>query len=90
MVRDEKYMKIYVGDKYLRYWTLDKKKKLPSCALGTAMWNATVYHLGTIAFGSLIISIIRMLRTILEYVERKCKMYSNDLTKYADHSDHIL
>ena len=63
------------------YWTLDKKNALPGCALGTAMYNATVFHLGTIAFGSLIISIIRMLRTILEYVEKKCKMYENDLTK---------
>ena len=63
------------------YWTLDKKNDLPGCALGTAMYNATVFHLGTIAFGSLIISIIRMLRTILEYVEKKCKMYENDLTK---------
>ncbi len=45
------------------------------------MYNATVFHLGTIAFGSLIISIIRMLRTILEYIEKKCKMYQNDLTK---------
>ena len=63
------------------YWTLDKKNDLPGCALGTAMYNATVFHLGTIAFGSLIISIIRMLRTILEYIEKKCKMYQNDLTK---------
>ena len=63
------------------YWTLDKSKDLPSCALGTAMWNATAFHLGTIAFGSLVIAIIRMLRTILEYVEKKCKKFNNDLTK---------
>ena len=45
------------------------------------MWNATAFHLGTIAFGSLVIAIIRMLRTILEYVEKKCKKFNNDLTK---------
>merc|ERR1719427_1863701 len=45
------------------------------------MWNATVFHLGTIAFGSLLIAIIRMIRTMLEYIERKCKRFNNDLTR---------
>ena len=40
-----------------------------------------VYHLGTVAFGSLILAVIRMIRTVLEYVEKKCKMVNNDLTK---------
>ena len=64
------------------YWTLDKKKDLPRCALGTSLWNVTVFHLGTVAFGSLVIAIIRMIRTILEYVEKKLKKFNNDLTKY--------
>jgi len=63
------------------YWTFNKSTDLPNCSLGTAMWNAAVFHLGTVAFGSLIIAIIRMLRTILEYIERKCKKFNNDLTK---------
>ena len=65
------------------YWTLDKKKDLPRCAIGTSLWNATVFHLGTVAFGSLVIAIIRMIRTILEYVEKKLKKFNNDLTKYT-------
>ena len=40
-----------------------------------------VFHLGTIAFGSLILAIIRTIRTILEYAEKKCKKFNNDLTK---------
>jgi len=62
------------------YWSNDKSY-MPSCVLGSALWNATVFHLGTIAFGSLIIAIIRMIRTILEYVEKKCKKFNNDLTR---------
>jgi len=62
------------------YWSNDKSY-MPSCTLGSAIWNATVFHLGTIAFGSLIIAIIRMIRTILEYIEKKCKKFNNDLTK---------
>ena len=41
-----------------------------------------VFHLGTIAFGSLILAIIRTIRTILEYAEKKCKKFNNDLTRY--------
>jgi len=63
------------------YWTFNKRTDLPDCSLGTAMWNASVFHLGTVAFGSLIIAIIRMIRTILEYIERKCKKFNNDLTR---------
>jgi choline transporter-like protein 2/4/5 len=32
-----------------------------------------VFHLGTIAFGSLIIAIVKVIRTILEYFEKKLK-----------------
>ena len=87
---------------------------MPSCVLGSALWNATVnitsnklsllylhskslsqeriyslnqisfvqiYHLGTVAFGSLILAIIRTIKTILEYIEKKCKKFNNDLTR---------
>ena len=40
------------------------------------------YHLGSIAFGSLIIAIIQMIRVLLEYVETKLKSYDNDFVKY--------
>ena len=41
------------------YWT-KHKSEIP-CSTGcTAIYNATVYHLGTIAFGSLIIAIIKV------------------------------
>ncbi len=37
--------------------------------------------MGTVAFGSLIIAIIRMIRTIFEYIESKLKKYNNELTR---------
>jgi len=61
------------------YWTM-KKQDIRSCLLPTAMFNAN-FHLGTIAFGSLILAIIRMIRTMVEYVEKKCKKFNNDLTR---------
>lgn len=63
------------------YWTMNKKKNLRCGSLGRSLWNATVYHLGTIAFGSLILAIIRMIRVTLEYIEKKLKKFNNDLTK---------
>jgi len=62
------------------YWS-NNKSYMPSCTLGSAIWNAAVFHLGTIAFGSLILAIIRTIRTILEYAEKKCKKFNNDLTR---------
>ena len=53
----------------------------PPITLPSNVYSWQVFHLGTIAFGSLIIAIIRMIRTILEYVEKKCKKFNNDLTR---------
>lgn len=39
------------------------------------------YHLGTLAFGSLIIAICRIIRVMLEYIDRKLKKYDNEVTK---------
>jgi choline transporter-like protein 2/4/5 len=41
------------------YWT-KHKSKIPSTTVCSSIFNATVYHLGTIAFGSLIIAIIKV------------------------------
>ncbi|CAG0886862.1 unnamed protein product [Cyprideis torosa] len=35
------------------------------------------YHLGTLAFGSLLIAIIKMIRVTLEYIDRKIKEYGD-------------
>ena len=40
------------------------------------------YHLGSLAFGSLIIAIIQMIRVILEYVDHKLKGSENRIAKF--------
>lgn len=62
------------------YWTM-KKRTLPFFALTTAFYRTLRYHLGTLAFGSLIIAICRMIRVCLEYIDRKLKQYDNEFTK---------
>lgn len=39
-----------------------------------------VYHLGTVAFGSLIIAIIKTIRAVLAYIQRQVRLVLNMLT----------
>lgn len=59
------------------YWTFDKKN-LPSAPLTRSFSRTFRYHLGTLAFGSLIIAIIRMIRLMIEFIEQKLKEYRQD------------
>lgn len=40
------------------------------------------YHTGTVAFGSLIIAIVRVIRVILEYIDHKLKKFENPFTRF--------
>ena len=60
------------------YWTFNKKDDLPTVPLSLSVWRAFRYHLGTLAFGSLIIAIIRFIRIMIEFVEERLKEYSQD------------
>jgi len=40
------------------------------------------YHLGTVAFGSCIIAIIQLIRTILAYIQEKTKDSESEIVKY--------
>ena len=59
------------------YWTLDKRD-VPKLPLIASFYRTLRYHLGTLAFGSLIIAIIRMIRVMIEYIEEKLKEYHQD------------
>ena len=59
------------------YWVLDKRD-VPSTPLLASFYRVFRYHLGTLAFGSLIIAIIRMIRVMIEYIEEKLKEYHQD------------
>ncbi|KAJ2946563.1 hypothetical protein O0L34_g12617 [Tuta absoluta] len=62
------------------YWTF-KKKDVPFFALTGGIFRVLIYHLGTVAFGSLIIAIVRVIRVILEYIDHKLKKFDNPLTR---------
>jgi len=55
------------------YWALDKNRDVPSFTLFASFYRTIRYHLGTLAFGSLIVAIIRLIRVALQYIENKIK-----------------
>ncbi|XP_071443177.1 choline transporter-like protein 2 isoform X2 [Hetaerina americana] len=59
------------------YWTWNKAKGLPFFALTESIWRAFRYHVGTLAFGSLLIAICRFIRIMLEYIHHKLKKRDN-------------
>ena len=50
--------------------------------IGDSLFKTTVFHLGTAAFGSLIIAIFSFIRMVLEYIERKYLAASPGFVKY--------
>ncbi|XP_038045351.1 choline transporter-like protein 2 isoform X2 [Patiria miniata] len=65
------------------YWAFTKPQDIPAFPLFKSFYRAIRYHLGSIAFGSLIIALIQIIRTMLEYVEAKLKGKENQVVKYV-------
>ncbi|CAL1537804.1 unnamed protein product [Lymnaea stagnalis] len=64
------------------YWAWDKEKDIPTFPLWSACYRSLRYHMGSLAFGSLIIAIVQMIRAILEYINRKLKGSENKVAKF--------
>uniref|UniRef100_A0A336LM49 Choline transporter-like protein n=1 Tax=Culicoides sonorensis TaxID=179676 RepID=A0A336LM49_CULSO len=76
------FNEIVLASVYSRwYWTYNKSK-VPFCALCTAVYRTFRYHIGTIAFGSLLIAICRILRLMVEYIKAQCDKYPNKFTQF--------
>jgi choline transporter-like protein 2/4/5 len=58
------------------YWTFDKTQDLPAWPVRSSLYQTCRYHLGTLAFGSLVLSFVRFVRMLIEAVEAKLKKYS--------------
>ena len=63
------------------YFTVDRSILTIFTPL-VALWSTSIHHLGTCAFGSLIIAIIRLLRTLLESFKKRVSELTNK--KIAD------
>ncbi|KAM9386361.1 choline transporter-like protein 5-B isoform 1-T1 [Pholidichthys leucotaenia] len=64
------------------YWALKKPKDIPPCPLYTSFSRAIRYHTGSLAFGSLILSVVQMVRIVLEYLDHKLKGSHNACARF--------
>ncbi|KAI7803649.1 choline transporter-like protein 2 isoform X4 [Triplophysa rosa] len=64
------------------YWALNKSKDMPTFPLCASLGRSLRYHTGSLAFGSLILAIIQIIRVLLEYVDHKLKGAENKFAKF--------
>ncbi|XP_055896841.1 choline transporter-like protein 2 isoform X1 [Biomphalaria glabrata] len=64
------------------YWSWEKPKDIPAFPVAMSLFRSFRYHLGSLAFGSLIIAIIQLIRIFLEYLDYKLKDSQNKVAKF--------
>uniref|UniRef100_A0A8C3AQZ0 Choline transporter-like protein n=1 Tax=Cyclopterus lumpus TaxID=8103 RepID=A0A8C3AQZ0_CYCLU len=64
------------------YWAVVKPDDMPAFPVFSSLGRSLRYHTGTLAFGSLILSIIQIIRVFLEYLDHKLKGAQNKFTKF--------
>ncbi|XP_006004880.1 choline transporter-like protein 5 isoform X2 [Latimeria chalumnae] len=64
------------------YWAFRKPADIPACPLFSSFGRAIRYHTGSLAFGSLILAIVQIIRIILEYLDHKLKGAENKCAKF--------
>ncbi|GAA6220298.1 choline transporter-like protein 2 isoform X2 [Lates japonicus] len=64
------------------YWAFKKPDDIPAFPIFSALGRALRYHTGSLAFGSLILSVVQVIRVILEYLDHKLKGAQNKFAKF--------
>ncbi|XP_056315460.1 choline transporter-like protein 2 isoform X1 [Danio aesculapii] len=64
------------------YWAFKKPDDMPAFPIFNSLGRALRYHTGTLAFGSLILAIVQVIRVLLEYLDQKLKGAQNKFAKF--------
>ncbi|ROL53008.1 Choline transporter-like protein 2 [Anabarilius grahami] len=64
------------------YWAFKKPKDMPAFPLCASLGRSLRYHTGSLAFGSLILAIVQIIRVLLEYIDHKLKGADNKFAKF--------
>uniref|UniRef100_A0A8C2WJV8 Choline transporter-like protein 2 n=1 Tax=Cyclopterus lumpus TaxID=8103 RepID=A0A8C2WJV8_CYCLU len=64
------------------YWAFKKPDDIPAYPIFSSLGRALRYHTGSLAFGSLILSMVQVIRVILEYLDHKLKDAQNKCAKF--------
>nr|XP_060615515.1 choline transporter-like protein 4 [Anolis sagrei ordinatus] len=63
------------------YWAFRKPRDIPACAVCSAFIRTLRYHIGSLAFGALILTIVQVIRMFLEYMDHKLKDSNNPVAR---------
>lgn len=63
------------------YWAYNKPDDIPRLPVLKSFGRAVRYHLGSLAFGSLVLALVKITRIVMEFVEEKLKKYDNPAVK---------
>ncbi|CAK9295939.1 unnamed protein product [Gordionus sp. m RMFG-2023] len=61
------------------YWARNKRRDVPFFIMIRSFSLACIYHAGSLAFGSLLLAITKMIRLFLEYLKDKCEKSGNSV-----------
>ncbi|XP_071393435.1 choline transporter-like protein 2 isoform X2 [Centroberyx affinis] len=64
------------------YWAFKKPDDIPAYPIFASLGRALRFHTGSLAFGSLILSLVQVIRVVLEYLDHKLKGAQNKFTKF--------
>ncbi|XP_030053170.1 choline transporter-like protein 4 isoform X2 [Microcaecilia unicolor] len=64
------------------YWAFNKPKDIPCFPVAGAFMRTLRYHTGSLAFGALILTIVQMIRMVLEYLDHKVKDSHNAFARF--------
>uniref|UniRef100_A0A671KMW8 Choline transporter-like protein n=1 Tax=Sinocyclocheilus anshuiensis TaxID=1608454 RepID=A0A671KMW8_9TELE len=64
------------------YWAFSKPADIPTFPLIQSFMRALRYHVGSLAFGALILTLVQIVRIILEYLDHKFKEAQNPCTRF--------
>ncbi|XP_028831315.1 choline transporter-like protein 5-A isoform X2 [Denticeps clupeoides] len=64
------------------YWAQKKPADIPICPVFSSFARALRYHVGSLAFGSLILAVVQVVRIVLEYLDQKLKGAQNAAARF--------
>uniref|UniRef100_UPI0037E823EC choline transporter-like protein 4 n=1 Tax=Semicossyphus pulcher TaxID=241346 RepID=UPI0037E823EC len=64
------------------YWAFNKPGDIPMFPLSASFLRALRYHVGSLAFGALILTLVQIVRIILEYIDHKTRSAQNPVARF--------
>lgn len=64
------------------YWAFNKPHDIPMFPVSASFLRTLRYHVGSLAFGALILTLVQIVRIILEYIDHKTRSAQNPVARF--------